>query len=151
MKLGKIINQSAIKDVRASVTIEEFPLDSFMNGQVRFRGNSALDSLDDYITSFEDTLDKYASSKACNEGHLKKKRAEQGQLKAIATKLRKEKIELWLHVMPYVREYVRKFGEVGNIVVTMPINHRIERTMFLDFVAGKVTITTMDGIEDENK
>lgn len=143
VKLGQIVNQAAIKDSGVSVAMEEFPLSSFMSGNVRFRDNSAIDSLEDYIKSFEDTLDRYASSKGCNEGHLKKKRGELVKLRSIASRLRKDKIELWLHVMPYVREYVRQYGEVGTIIVTMPINHAIDKVMFLDFVADRMVVSTM--------
>lgn len=154
IRLGRVINQSAIKDMGVSVTTEEFPLSSFFSGNVRFQNNSIIDSLEDYIKSFEDTLDRYFHSKGCNEAHLNKKNGELVKLKSIASRLRKDKIELWLHVMPYVREYVRQYGEVGTIVVTMPINHAIDKTLFLDFVADRIMVTTManeggSGYEDK--
>lgn len=139
MTLGQLI-AGTDRTVQVMETIEEFPLESFMAGNVRFRENSCLDLLEDYIRGLEDTIDRYAAKEVHDKGYVTKKRKELATLTGIAQKLRKEKIELWLHVMPYVREYIRNNGEVGMIRVNMPVSANCDRVMNIDFVNNKMMI-----------
>lgn len=143
MTLGNFIKSNNIEgmvDIPSLETIEEFPLEAFMAGDVRFRRNSVLDELEDYIASRLDELEKYNANPNHSEKHLAIKRKEQARLENIANRLRKDKVELWLHVMPYVREYIRENGEVGTIQVIIPIRHDINRTAHIDFINNKMTI-----------
>ena len=125
----------------ASESVSEFPLEAFFAGNVRFAGNSVLDMLEDYIRSYEDTLDKYGAKEGHDAAHLKKKRLELEKLVMIAKRLRRDKTELFLHIMPYVREYVRQYGEVGTILINMPISTASDKILYIDFVNNKMIIT----------
>ena len=141
MTLGNIINElDMVNTLNAPslATIEEFPLEAFMAGDVRFRRNSVLDELEDYIASRLDELEKYNANPNHNEKHLAIKRKEQAKLENIANRLRKDKVELWLHVMPYVREYIRENGDVGTLRIVLPVRHDIEKTINIDFVNNKM-------------
>ena len=143
MTLGNIINEidmGSTSNARSLETIEEFPLEAFMAGDVRFRRNSVLDELEEYITSRLDELEKYNANPNHNEKHLAIKRKEQARLENIANRLRKDKVELWLHVMPYVREYIRENGDVGTLRIVLPVRHDIEKTINIDFVNNKMMV-----------
>lgn len=140
MNLGQIVKSAMVDDPQIMESREEFPLDSFMANKVRFQTDSCLDSLDVYIKGFEHTIDKYSVSDKPNAYYLSTKRKELNNLKSISKKLRKDKVELWLHVMPYVREYIRKYGEVGIIRINMPINTSSTKVMNIDFVNNKMII-----------
>ena len=143
MTLGNIINElDMVNTLNAPslATIEEFPLEAFMAGDVRFRRNSVLDELEDYIASRLDELEKYNANPNHNEKHLAIKRKEQARLENIANRLRKDKVELWLHVMPYVREYIRENGDVGTLRIVLPVRHDIEKTINIDFVNNKMMV-----------
>ena len=143
MTLGNIINElDMVNTLNAPslATIEEFPLEAFMAGDVRFRRNSVLDELEDYIASRLDELEKYNANPNHNEKHLAIKRKEQAKLENIANQLRKDKVELWLHVMPYVREYIRENGDVGTLRIVLPVRHDIEKTINIDFVNNKMMV-----------
>lgn len=143
MTLGNIINEidmGSTSNAHSLETIEEFPLEAFMAGDVRFRRNSVLDELEEYITSRLDELEKYNANPNHNEKHLAIKRKEQAKLENIANRLRKDKVELWLHVMPYVREYIRENGDVGTLRIVLPVRHDIEKTINIDFVNNKMMV-----------
>ena len=143
MTLGNIINEIDMGNTLNTpslATIEEFPLQAFMAGDVRFRRDSVLDELEEYIASRLDELEKYNANPNHNEKHLAIKRKEQAKLENIANRLRKDKVELWLHVMPYVREYMRENGKVGILRIVLPIRHDIPKTMNIDFINDKMTI-----------
>ena len=143
MSLGNFIKQNGIdipKDTPCIETIEEFPLEAFMSGNVRFRQDSVLDELDEYIASRLDSLEKYNANPNHNEKYLKERIEEQSKLERIASTLRKDKVELWLHVMPYVREYVKQYGEVGILQVTIPFRHGIDKTANIDFINNKMIV-----------
>ena len=143
MTLGNFIKSNDIggmENIPSLETIEEFPLEAFMAGDVRFRRNSVLDELEEYITSRLDELEKYNANPNHNEKHLAIKRKEQARLENIANRLRKDKVELWLHVMPYVREYIRENGDVGTIHVVMPVNHNVDKTIYVDFINNKMIV-----------
>lgn len=143
MTLGNIINEidmGSTSNAHSLETIEEFPLEAFMAGDVRFRRNSVLDELEEYITSRLDELEKYNANPNHNEKHLAIKRKEQARLENIANRLRKDKVELWLHVMPYVREYIRENGDVGTLRIVLPVRHDIEKTINIDFVNNKMMV-----------
>ena len=143
MTLGNIINElDMVNTLNAPslATIEEFPLEAFMAGDVRFRRNSVLDELEDYIASRLDELEKYNANPNHNEKHLAIKRKEQARLENIANRLRKDKVELWIHVMPYVREYIRENGDVGTLRIVLPVRHDIEKTINIDFVNNKMMV-----------
>ena len=143
MTLGNIINEidmGSTSNARSLETIEEFPLEASMAGDVRFRRNSVLDELEEYIASRLDELEKYNANPNHNEKHLAIKRKEQARLENIANRLRKDKVELWLHVMPYVREYIRENGDVGTLRIVLPVRHDIEKTINIDFVNNKMMV-----------
>ena len=143
MTLGNFIKSNDIggmENIPSLATIEEFPLEAFMAGDVRFRRNSVLDELEEYITSRLDELEKYNANPNHNEKHLAIKRKEQARLENIANRLRKDKVELWLHVMPYVREYIRENGDVGTLRIVLPVRHDIEKTINIDFVNNKMMV-----------
>ena len=143
MTLGIIINEidmGSTSNAHSLETIEEFPLEASMAGDVRFRQNSVLDELEEYIASRLDELEKYNANPNHNEKHLAIKRKEQARLENIANRLRKDKVELWLHVMPYVREYIRENGDVGTLRIVLPVRHDIEKTINIDFVNNKMMV-----------
>lgn len=140
MTLGNIIKQSDMENIPSLETIEEFPLEAFMAGDVRFRRDSVIDELEEYIASRLDELEKYNANPNHNEKHLEAKRREQTKLERIANRLRKDKVELWLHVMPYVREYIRENGDVGTLRIVLPVRHDIEKTINIDFVNNKMMV-----------
>lgn len=143
MTLGKFISENHIggmENIPSLETIEEFPLEAFMAGDVRFRRDSVLDELEEYIASRLDELEKYNANPNHNEKHLAIKRKEQTKLENIANRLRKDKVELWLHVMPYVREYIKQNGDIGTIHVVMPVRHGIDKTAYLDFINNKMIV-----------
>ena len=143
MTLGNFMKQNDIGNINnipSLETIEEFPLEAFMAGDVRFRRDSVIDELEEYIASRLDELEKYNANPNHNEKHLEAKRREQTKLERIANRLRKDKVELWLHVMPYVREYIKENGEIGTIQVIIPIRHDVNRTAHIDFINNKMII-----------
>ena len=143
MTLGNFIksnNIGGIENIPSLETIEEFPLEAFMAGDVRFRRDSVLDELEEYIASRLDELERYNANPSHNKKHLAEKLKEQSKLERIAGRLRKDKVELWLHVMPYVREYIRQNGEIGTIHVVMPIKHNVDKAVYIDFINNKMII-----------
>ena len=80
MTLGKFISENNIEGIEnlpSLETIEEFPLEAFMAGDVRFRQDSVLDELEEYIASRLDELEKYNANPNHNERHLASKLKEQ--------------------------------------------------------------------------
>ena len=143
MTLGNFIksnNIEGVENIPSIETIEEFPLEAFMAGDVRFRRDSVLDELEEYIASRLDELERYNANPNHNEKHLAEKLKEQSKLERIAGRLRKDKVELWLHVMPYIREYIKQNGDIGTIHVVMPVRHGIDKTAYLDFINNKMLV-----------